>query len=66
LGNQGDPEMVPLLITALSDPEPIVRGHVAWALGKIGGEKARTALEMGRSREQNKNVREEMENALGL
>jgi epoxyqueuosine reductase len=66
LGNQGDPETVPLLIAALSDPEPLVRGHAAWALGKIGGDKARAALEKGKRMEPIETVREEMENALAF
>ena len=64
LGNQGDPDSVPLLITALKDPEPIVRGHVAWALGRIGGSRARKALEKERKLEQVEKVRGEMEEAL--
>ncbi|HEX2090992.1 MAG TPA: tRNA epoxyqueuosine(34) reductase QueG [Longimicrobiaceae bacterium] len=35
LGNWGSPEAVPALVAALSDEEPLVRGHVAWALGRI-------------------------------
>jgi epoxyqueuosine reductase len=36
LGNNAGPEAVPALIKALNDEEPLVRGHVAWALGRIG------------------------------
>jgi epoxyqueuosine reductase len=35
LGNWGSPAAVPVLVTALSDDEPLVRGHAAWALGSI-------------------------------
>jgi epoxyqueuosine reductase len=35
LGNWGSPEAVPALAAALNDEEPLVRGHVAWALGRI-------------------------------
>ena len=66
LGNQGDPDRVPLLIIAFQDSEPIVRGHVAWALGRLGGSKARAALEKGRISEEDMNVREEIERALEL
>jgi epoxyqueuosine reductase len=45
LGNAGDPDAVPALIEALSDPEALVRGHAAWALGQIGGQQALQALE---------------------
>jgi epoxyqueuosine reductase len=40
LGNAGDPSALPSLIAALSDSEPLVREHAAWALGKIGAEAA--------------------------
>lgn len=49
VGNIRDPIAVPALIEALSDPEPVIRGHAAWALGKIGG--ARQALESALARE---------------
>jgi epoxyqueuosine reductase len=35
LGNWGSAEAVPVLSAALSDDEPLVRGHSAWALGQI-------------------------------
>lgn len=35
LGNWGSPEAVPVLISALADAEPLIRGHAAWALGQI-------------------------------
>lgn len=35
LGNWGGREAVPALAKALDDPEPLVRGHAAWALGEI-------------------------------
>jgi len=35
LGNWGAAEGVPVLSEALSDPEPLIRGHAAWALGEI-------------------------------
>jgi len=44
LGNLHDPRAIPALAQALYDPEPLVRGHVAWALGRIGGEAARRIL----------------------
>jgi epoxyqueuosine reductase len=37
LGNWGSPEAVPVLIAALDDAEPLIRGHAAWALGRIAG-----------------------------
>jgi epoxyqueuosine reductase len=45
LGNAGDDSAVPVLRKALfHDPEPLVRAHAAWALGQIGGERAKAAL----------------------
>ena len=35
LGNWGSREAVPVLARALDDPEPLIRGHAAWALGQI-------------------------------
>ena len=55
LGNLGDPHAVPALVRALGDEDdPVVRGHAAWALGRIGtgdareGLRARLALEQRR------------------
>jgi epoxyqueuosine reductase len=42
--NLGSTEHVPALAAALSDPEPQVRLHAAWALGQIGGDRAQTCL----------------------
>jgi epoxyqueuosine reductase len=36
LGNLGDPAAAGALTAALRDPEPVVRGHAAWALGRLG------------------------------
>jgi epoxyqueuosine reductase len=45
-GNRGDRSTVPALASALAyDPEPLVRGHAAWGLGRIGSPEARHALE---------------------
>ena len=44
LDNWGAPEAVPAHAVALGDEEPLVRGHAAWALGRIGTEAARQAL----------------------
>ena len=66
LGNEGNPDSVPFLSPALEDPEPLVRAHVAWALGKLGGTKARAALERRRSLETDEIVRKEIEEALAV
>jgi epoxyqueuosine reductase len=51
LGNSGNPDAVPALAAALADPEPLVRGHSAWALGRLGGPTARNALDTARGRD---------------
>ena len=52
LGNAGDPKAVPgLAHTLLNDPESLVRGHAAWALGCIGDENAIAWLEEAVSKE---------------
>ncbi len=59
-GNWGSKTAVPSLITLLSDPEPIVCGHAAWALGQIGGKRARTAVAHVLKSETDESVRQEM------
>ena len=45
LGNRREQTAVPALLRALAlDPEPLVRGHAAWALGEIGREGGADAL----------------------
>ena len=64
LGNWASPEAVPALTSALSDPEPLVRGHAAWALGRISSAGAREALGDRLEREEDPFVREELALAL--
>jgi epoxyqueuosine reductase len=64
LGNWGDPSAVPGLARALGDAEPLVRGHAAWALGRIGTGKARQALRQALADERDGEVREEITAAL--
>lgn len=65
LGNWASPEAVPVLVSALEDSEPLVRGHAAWALGRIGSAPARAALTSALASEDDPFVREELESALG-
>jgi epoxyqueuosine reductase len=65
LGNWGSEEAVPALTRALDDAEPLVRGHAAWALGRVGSERARAALGARLGVELDDFVREELELALG-
>lgn len=64
LGNTKDPKAVPALIEALEDEEPLVRGHAAWALGRIGGDRAVEALKQAGQTESDPEVLEEIEKAL--
>jgi epoxyqueuosine reductase len=65
LGNALDRAAVPALAAALrGDPHPLVRGHAAWALGRISSPPARAALESARETETDGSVREEIELAL--
>src|SRR5216117_1071392 len=66
LGNSGNPDAVPVLAAALADPEPLVRGHAAWALGRLGGAAARRALEAARARGTDGGAAAEIEAALAL
>ena len=61
LGNLRRPEAVPALAQALAgDPERLVRGHAAWALGQIGGSQALIALDAAAEAESDPWVREEV------
>ncbi|MDQ7843155.1 MAG: tRNA epoxyqueuosine(34) reductase QueG [Armatimonadota bacterium] len=64
LGNLRDPRALPALGRALEDDDPMVRGHAAWALGRIGGNEAMEALLRRRAVETDPAVREEVEWAL--
>lgn len=65
LGNSRNPAAVPVLAAALTDdPSALVRAHVAWALGAIGGRPARAALAAARTREAEDSVRREITLAL--
>jgi epoxyqueuosine reductase len=64
LGNSGDRQAVPALIGALQDNEPLVRGHAAWALGRIGGDEAKQALQTALATEEDQEVQKEIQCAL--
>jgi epoxyqueuosine reductase len=64
LGNALDRSSVSALTEALEDdPHPMVRGHVAWALGRIGSPPALAALRARLSRETDDGVRCEIRDA---
>jgi epoxyqueuosine reductase len=65
LGNSLDRADVPALIVALDgDPHPLVRAHVAWALGRIGSPRALAALDRAQTAEPDGLVRDEIVAAL--
>jgi len=64
LGNSRDARATPHLIAALRDRKALVRGHAAWALGELGGEPARRALNELLESEADAWVRDEAEQAL--
>lgn len=66
LGNLGYTSAIPQLEKSLNeDLEPLVRGHAAWALGRINGEQARRSLEEASLVEKDSYVLEEIRSALG-
>ena len=65
LGNTLDRADVPVLVEALTrDPHPLVRAHVAWALGRIGSPAALAALRTAAGHERVGLVRDEIGAAL--
>ena len=65
LGNTRDPAALPALVAALAAHEsPLVRGHAAWAIGRIGSAPARAALDRRRASEPDATVLEEIAAAL--
>ncbi len=65
LGNALDRSAIPALVLALNeDPHPMVRGHAAWALGRIGAPSAISALQARDVVEADVGVREEIGAAL--
>ena len=64
MGNLKNREAVPTLIQALQDDEPLVRRHVAWALGQIASVEALEALRKQLEVESDAEVRGEIEEAM--
>jgi epoxyqueuosine reductase len=60
-GNWGSETAVMSLSLLLSDPEPLIRGHAAWALHQIGGRDAKSATAAALESETDEIVRQEME-----
>ena len=60
LGNQGDPGSVGAVSGYLTHPNPVLRAHAAWALGRIGGRRASAALRTALGRETAREVIDEL------
>ncbi len=43
MGNSGNRNYIPLLVNALSDPEPLIRGHAAWAIACLSQQNPQTS-----------------------
>jgi epoxyqueuosine reductase len=65
MGNRRESRHVVPLAETLRDGVPLVRGHAAWALGRIGGEEAVASLEAALAAEGDEEVRAEIRAALG-
>jgi epoxyqueuosine reductase len=65
LGNWGSDDAVGTLAAALADPAALVRGHAAWALGRIGSGEATRALSVRLDVEDDEWARGEISAALG-
>ncbi len=64
LGNIKIEKAVGLLCSTLAYPKPQIRAYSAWSLGRIGGSKAKRALENALKMEGNQEVGKEIEHAL--
>jgi epoxyqueuosine reductase len=64
LGNWADPAAIPALVDGLNDDDPLVRGHAAWALGRIDRPESAKALEFRLQLEEDGWVRTEIGLAL--
>jgi epoxyqueuosine reductase len=64
LGNQRAFAALDALAKGLGDAEPLVRGACAWAIGKIGGERANSLLHRRLAEEPDEGVRAEIAAAL--
>jgi epoxyqueuosine reductase len=64
-GNTRDESAIPILAKLLrSDPEPIVRGHAAWALGQMLNREAQFSLQAAADEETDSSVQGEINRAL--
>ncbi len=64
IGNWGDRRAIPALKDALTDNEPLIRSHAAWALGSIGGDTAKQILQTQLTVETEQEVITEIQDAI--
>jgi epoxyqueuosine reductase len=64
LGNHPTPYALPALVRGLADPEPLVRGACAWALGRFDQPEAQLALQARRLVESHAEALDEIEASL--
>ncbi len=64
MGNSRNPMFLEQLSMGIVDDDPVIRSHAAWAIGKIGGGKAKDILNAALKRELNPYVRNEISHAL--
>ncbi|MCX8025325.1 MAG: tRNA epoxyqueuosine(34) reductase QueG, partial [Thermanaerothrix sp.] len=65
LGNAGDPDSVSLLgLNLRNEPDPLIRAHVAWALGRFRTRSAREHLAEAYKQEPDPEVQTEIKTAL--
>lgn len=61
LGNRGDDAALPALLAALGDEDAVVRGHAAWAIGRLAPR--HPALDAARTKENDPRVLAELDTA---
>jgi len=66
LGNTGDPVSLPVLSKMLKNQESMIRAHAAWAIGRIGGSKAKRLLRDAFRKEKDVDVRKEIDSGLQI
>jgi len=60
MGNSGDSGYAKELTGALADPEPLIRGHAAWALARLGAASALPVLNTCLEQEKHEEARQEL------
>ena len=65
LGNNGDPNAITALSTALKTTENVVRIHAAWALGMIGEKNSLEVLEEALLSEEDQDTIDEIQMSIG-